>query len=50
MKAIEEALNLANMEAEWTYSDNADAWTLSIVTAVTNPEIEDEQGVSVCAM
>ena len=48
MTAIEEALNLANMNAEWTYSDNADAWTLSIVTAVTNPEIEDEQGVSVC--
>lgn len=48
MTAIEEALNLANMNAEWTYSENADAWTLSIVTAVTNPEIEDEQGVSVC--
>nr|MCR4655871.1 hypothetical protein [Lachnospiraceae bacterium] len=48
MTAIEEALNLANMNAEWTYSDSADAWTLSIVTAVTNPEIEDEQGVSVC--
>ena len=48
MTAIEEALNLANMNAEWTYSDSSDAWTLSIVTAVTNPEIEDEQGVSVC--
>ena len=48
MTAIENALNLANMNAEWTYSDSADAWTLSIVTAVTNPEIEDEQGVSVC--
>jgi len=48
MTAIEEALNLANMNAEWTYSDSADAWALSIVTAVTNPEIEDEQGVSVC--
>ncbi len=48
MTAIEKALNLANMNAEWTYSENADAWTLSIVTAVTNPEIEDEQGVSVC--
>ena len=48
MAAIEEALNLSNMNAEWIYSDSADAWTLSIVTAVTNPEIEDEQGVSVC--
>ncbi|MCR5760467.1 MAG: hypothetical protein K6F82_00455 [Sphaerochaetaceae bacterium] len=47
-KGIEEALNLANTDSEWTYSDSSDAWTLSIVTAVTNPEIEDEQGVSVC--
>jgi len=45
---IESALNLANMNAEWTYSDSADAWTMASVTAVTNPEIEDEQGVSVC--
>lgn len=48
MKAIEEALNLANMNSEWTYSEDSDAWTLSVVTAVTSPEIEDEQGVSVC--
>ncbi len=48
MTAIEDALNLANMNAEWTYSEDADAWTLSVVTAVLNPEIEDEQGVSVC--
>nr|MCR5213765.1 hypothetical protein [Eubacterium sp.] len=48
MTAIEDALNLANMNAEWTYDDSSDSWTLSIVTAVTNPEIEDEQGVSVC--
>ena len=47
--SIEEALNLANNEdQEWTYSSAADAWVLSIVCAVTNPEIEDEQGVSVC--
>lgn len=46
---IEEALNLANNEnQEWTYNSDADAWVLSIVTAVTNPEIEDQQGVSVC--
>ncbi|MBE6736766.1 MAG: hypothetical protein E7567_07745 [Ruminococcaceae bacterium] len=48
-KAIETALDLSNMdEQEWTYDKDADAWTLSVVTAVTNPEIEDEQGVSVC--
>ena len=45
---IEDALNLANMGAEWTYSENADAWTLSVVTAVTNAELPDYQGVSVC--
>ena len=45
---IEAALDLSNMSAEWTYSSEADAWTMSSVTAVTNPEIEDEQGVSVC--
>lgn len=48
MTAIEDALNLAQMNAEWTYSENSDTWTLSVVTAVTNAEIEDEQGVSVC--
>ncbi len=46
--AIEEALNLANMNAEWSYSESDDAWTLSPVTAVVNPEIADQQGVSVC--
>ena len=46
---IEETLNLANNEnQEWTYSAEADAWVLSIVSAVAYPEIEDEQGVSVC--
>lgn len=45
---IENALNLKNMEQEWTYSEDADAWVLSVVTAVTKPEIEDQQGVSVC--
>lgn len=46
---IEYTLNLANNEnQEWTYSANADAWVLSIVSAVVYPEIEDEQGVSVC--
>ena len=45
---IEEALDLSNMDAEWTYSEEQDAWTLTPVTAVTDPEIENEQGVSVC--
>lgn len=46
---IEETLNLANNEEqEWTYSADADAWVLSIVSAVAYPEIADEQGVSVC--
>ena len=47
-EAIEAALDLANMDAEWTYSESADAWTLSPVAAVTNPEILEQQGVSVC--
>lgn len=47
-EAIEEALNLANNEEqEWTYSAGADTWTLSVVSAVCNPEIPEEQGVSV---
>lgn len=46
---IESTLNLANTEEqEWSYSDSADAWVLSVVSAVAYPEIEDEQGVSVC--
>ena len=48
-KAIEEALDLDNIEdQEWTYDAEAAAWTMAPVTAVTDPEIEDEQGVSVC--
>ena len=47
--AIEAALNLANNpDQEWTYSADSDAWTLSVVTAVANPVIESEEGVSVC--
>lgn len=46
---IEETLNLANNEEqEWTYSSEADAWVLSIVSAVAYPELPDQQGVSVC--
>lgn len=47
--AIEEALNLSNNpDQEWTYSASGDAWVLSVVTAVVNPELPDQQGVSVC--
>ncbi|MBR2801161.1 MAG: hypothetical protein IKE21_01045 [Erysipelotrichaceae bacterium] len=48
MRAIEEALDLENMDAEWSYAEGSDSWTLSIITAVTAPEIADEEGVSVC--
>lgn len=45
---IEETLNLANNEEqEWTYDEDSDSWTLSIVSAVVYPVIEDQQGVSV---
>lgn len=47
---IESALNLRNNpQQEWAYSASNDAWTLSVVTAVVNPELPDQQGVSVCA-
>ena len=46
---IEETLNLANNEeVTWSYDSDADAWVMSIVTAVANAEIADEEGVSVC--
>ena len=46
---IEETLNLDNNEEQtWTYSSNADAWVLSVVSAVAYPELPDQQGVSVC--
>ena len=48
-ETIEAALNLANNpDQEWTYKSGADAWVLSVVIAVTNPVIENEEGVSVC--
>ena len=46
--SIEEALNLANINPEWTYSKEADAWTMAVVTAVADAELPDCQGVSVC--
>lgn len=46
---IEKTLNLSNNEEqEWTYTDTADAWVLSVVSAVASPELPDQQGVSVC--
>ena len=46
---IEKKLNLANnQDQEWTYLESADAWVLSVVSAVAYPEIPDQQGVSVC--
>ncbi|MCD7830370.1 MAG: hypothetical protein LUG58_08045, partial [Clostridiales bacterium] len=46
---IEETLNLANnTDYTWSYDSGADAWVMSIVSAVAYPEIEDEEGVSVC--
>lgn len=46
---IEQTLNLANnADQEWSYQENADAWVLSVVSAVANPELPDQQGVSVC--
>ncbi len=48
-EAIEYTLNLANNpDQEWTFKSGADAWVLSVVIAVTNPVIENEEGVSVC--
>ena len=46
---IESALNLSNNpDQEWAYDAASDAWTLSVVSAVTRPVIPDEEGVSVC--
>lgn len=45
----ETKLNLKNnSDQEWSYSSDAGAWTLSVVSAVLNPELPDQQGVSVC--
>jgi len=46
---IEEELNLANNEeVTWTYASGADAWTMSVVSAVVDPILPNQQGVSVC--
>ena len=44
---IENALNLANMDPEWMYNANYDAWVLTPLVDVTNPELPYQQGVSV---
>lgn len=47
--SIEDKLNLANNTSyTWTYDASSQSWTSSVVTAVTSPEIEEEQGVSIC--
>ena len=40
---IEESLNLANNDdQEWTYNENADAWVMSVVSAVAaDSDVED---------
>lgn len=46
---IEQTLSLANNpDQEWTDDADAQAWILSIVSAVAFPELPDQQGVSVC--
>ena len=48
-ETIESTLNLANnADQEWSYDSSADAWVLSIVSAVVNPVLPDEEGASVC--
>ena len=48
IKAIESALDISeNDEITWSYDEQSDSWTMSVTSAVVNPEIEDEQGVSV---
>ena len=41
-------LHLISGSLSWTYSADADAWVMSIVSAVAYPELPDQQGVSVC--
>lgn len=45
---IEQALDLSrNGLQEWAYAPDADAWVMSVVSAVAYPELPDQQGVSV---
>ena len=39
-ETIESALNLANnADQEWSYDSSADAWVLSVVSAVVSPSV-----------
>ena len=45
---IESALNIANNdELTWSYDSQSDSWTMSVTSAVVNPELPDYQGVSI---
>ena len=48
-QVIEDALNLKNMDQQWYYSADADAWVMAPLTDVINPVLPDYQGVSVAA-
>nr|WP_295270438.1 hypothetical protein [uncultured Blautia sp.] len=45
---IESTLNIANNdEITWSYDSKSDSWTMSVTSAVADPELPDYQGVSV---
>ena len=45
---IESTLDISNNdEITWSYDSQSDSWTMSVTSAVANPELPDYQGVSV---
>ena len=45
---IESTLDISNNdEITWSYDSETDSWTMSVTSAVANPELPDYQGVSV---
>ena len=45
---IESILDISNNdEITWSYDSQSDSWTMSVTSAVANPELPDYQGVSV---
>ena len=45
---IENTLDISNNdEITWSYDSQSDSWTMSVTSAVANPELPDYQGVSV---
>ena len=45
---IERTLDISNNdEITWSYDSQSDSWTMSVTSAVANPELPDYQGVSV---